>query len=65
MPPNHRVENDAKHSRAPPPLFKRIRAAFEKCMPSAKLAVVPKAGHQMHQMNASGFNAALVKFLSE
>ena len=48
-----------------PPMFKRMRAAFQKCLPAARLATVPKAAHQMHQMNPSGFNAELTTFLSE
>lgn len=48
-----------------PPLFKRMRAAVQKCLPSARYVTIPKAGHQMHQMNPSGFNAELLRFLSE
>lgn len=48
-----------------PPLFKRMRAAVQQCLPSAALATIPKAGHQMHQMNAIAFNAELAKFLAE
>lgn len=48
-----------------PPPFKRMRAAIQKCLPSARFAAIPKAGHQMHQMNPAGFNTELAKFLSE
>jgi pimeloyl-ACP methyl ester carboxylesterase len=48
-----------------PQMFKRMRAAFQKCLPSAGWVTIPKAGHQMHQMNPPEFNAALVKFLSD
>jgi len=48
-----------------PPLFKRMRAAVQQCLPSAGLVTIPKAGHQMHQMNAAAFNAELAKFLAE
>jgi pimeloyl-ACP methyl ester carboxylesterase len=48
-----------------PPLFKRMRAAAQQCLPSAKFVAIPKAGHQMHQMNPAGFNAELIRFLSE
>lgn len=48
-----------------PPMFKRMRAAVQECLPSAKFVSVPRAAHQMHQMNPSGFNAQLTKFLSE
>jgi len=47
------------------PHLKRIRAAIEKCLPSARFVSVPRANHQMHQTNPADFNAALVKFMSE
>jgi pimeloyl-ACP methyl ester carboxylesterase len=48
-----------------PPLLKQVRAAVQKCLPSAKLVTIPKAGHQMHQMNPPVFNSELAKFLLE
>jgi esterase len=48
-----------------PLLFKRMRTTLQQCLPSAKFVTVPKAAHQMHQMNPSSFNAELAKFLSE
>ena len=48
-----------------PPLLKRMRAAVQKCLPSARWVTIPKAAHQMHQMNPPAFNAALIEFLSE
>src|SRR5688572_15053463 len=48
-----------------PPLFKRIGAAAQRCLPAARSVTLPKAGHQMHQNNPSGFSAELAKFLSE
>lgn len=48
-----------------PPRFNRIRAAFQKCLPSAVSVTIPKAAHQMNQMNPSAFDAALIKFLSD
>jgi pimeloyl-ACP methyl ester carboxylesterase len=48
-----------------PPLFKRAGAAAQKCLPSAGSVTIPKAGHQMNQLNPAAFDAALVKFLSE
>ena len=47
------------------PVFRRVRTAIQKCLPAARLATIPKAAHQMHEMNPAGFNAALAKFLSE
>ena len=48
-----------------PPLFKNAGAAAQKCLPSAGSVTIPKAGHQMNQLNPLAFDAALVKFLSE
>jgi esterase len=48
-----------------PAPFKRMHAATQQCVSSARLVVIPKAAHQMHQMNPSGVNAELLKFLSE
>ena len=48
-----------------PPLFKKMGAAARDCLPSAGSVTIPKAGHQMNQLNPSAFDAALVKFLSE
>lgn len=48
-----------------PPRYNRIRAAFQKCLPSAASDTIPKAAHQMNQMNPPAFDAALIKFLSE
>lgn len=48
-----------------PQQFKKIRAAVEKCMPSARLVSLSKANHQMHQTNAPDFNASLTKFILE
>ena len=48
-----------------PASFKRIHAAAQKCISSAQLVTIPKAAHQMHQMNPAGVNAELTKFLSE
>ena len=47
-----------------PARFNRIRAAFQKCLPSAASVTIPKAAHQMNQMNPPAFDAALVAFLS-
>jgi len=47
------------------PVFRRVRSAIQKCLPAAKLATIPKAAHQMHEMNPAAFNAALENFLSE
>ena len=48
-----------------PQLFKRVRAAIQKCLPSANWVTIPKANHQMHQTNPTAVNAALLRFLSE
>ena len=48
-----------------PPHLKRIRAEIQKCLGSARLVIVPKANHQMHQTNSPDVNAALIKFISE
>jgi esterase len=48
-----------------PPQFKRIRTAIQKCLPSARFATIPKAAHQMHQMNPAGTNEVLLNFMSE
>lgn len=48
-----------------PPHLKRIRAEIHKCLASARLVIVPKANHQMHQTNPPDVNAALIKFISE
>jgi esterase len=48
-----------------PASFKRIHAAAQKCISTAQLVTIPKAAHQMHQMNPPGVNAELTKFLSE
>lgn len=37
--------------------------AANKCMPSAKRAKIPNAGHVMHRQNAAAFDAALLQFL--
>ena len=48
-----------------PPQYAPILDAFQRCQPAATRVTVPKAAHQMHQMNPPAFNAALLKFLSE
>lgn len=48
-----------------PPLFKRIGAAAQRCLPAGRAVTIPKAGHQMHQNNPAGFGAELARFLSE
>ena len=48
-----------------PPAFNRIRAAAQRCMPSARTVTIPKAGHAMHQNNPAAFNAELARFLSD
>ena len=48
-----------------PQMFTRMREAFLKCLPASRLIIVPKAAHQMHQMNPPAVNAALMQFLSE
>jgi len=48
-----------------PPHLKRIRAEIQNCLASARLVIVPKANHQMHQTNPPEVNAALIKFISE
>lgn len=48
-----------------PGLFKKVREAAQKCLPSAGSVTIPKARHQMNQLNPPAFDAALVEFLSE
>ena len=48
-----------------PAPFKRMHAAAQQCISSARLVTIPNAAHQMHQMNPAGVNAELTKFLSE
>jgi len=48
-----------------PARYNRIRAAFQQCLPASTSVTIPKAAHQMNQMNPTAFNAALIKFLSE
>jgi esterase len=48
-----------------PPMFKNVGAAAQKCLPSAGSVVIPKAGHQMNQLNPAAFDAALSNFLSK
>ena len=47
-----------------PARFNRIRAAFRNCLPTSASVTIPKAAHQMSQMNPAAFNAALLDFLS-
>ena len=48
-----------------PAPFKQMHAAAQQCISSARLVTIPNAAHQMHQMNPTGVNAELAKFLSE
>lgn len=48
-----------------PPLFRKVAAAVQKCMPSARAVTVPKGGHAMHQANPAFYHSELVKFLAE
>lgn len=47
-----------------PPMFKSVGAAAQKCLPSATSVTIPKAGHQMNQLNPTAFDEALTRFLS-
>jgi len=46
-----------------PQLFKSIVAAARNCLPSAGLAVIPNAAHQMNHHNPAAFQDALSSFL--
>ena len=48
-----------------PRQFGPILDGFQRCQPSATRVTIPNAAHQMSQMNPSGSDAALIKFLSE
>jgi pimeloyl-ACP methyl ester carboxylesterase len=64
---------DAREIRAPTlfiegentlPLFKLAVDATRRCMPSAELAILPKATHALELENPAGFDEIVLKFLA-
>src|SRR5207245_1907427 len=45
--------------------FSLINEVVVRCLPSSRLAIIPKATHPMSYQNPGGFNEALLQFLAQ